>query len=179
MGKLSGFLVWLLIIITGSAASAQGNILLITYGADSQTIEGDNDHKQEIVVRVPTTIRYQLYMRLFDADVGGALDAEFGFGKGWDTRTRFDFYGAGRLESEIFAVDETKDNAWHTLARFAPEMGERVGNYYVFRLRVTGLNGDDGNVFDLFVSRNPDVNRKAKGVEIVSFEPTIRLPRKT
>ncbi len=176
MKKLTVFFLWFLIIT--SAASARENILLITYGSGSLTIEGDNDHEQEIVIRIPETIRYSLYLRIFDADVGGVLDAEFGFGKGWDTQTQFEFYGKNQLKSKVFAIDDAKDNVWHTFARFSPEEGEHVGNYYVFKLRAKGLNGDDGNVFDVFVSRNPDENRKTEGIEIVSYEPTIRLPKK-
>ncbi len=177
MKKFPLFLLWMLILTASPAMTQEHRILLITYGADSLTVEGDNDHEQEIIIRVPTEIRYWLYLRIFDADVGGNLDAAFGFGQNWDTRTEFDFVGAKRLRREIFAVDEEKDHAWHSFVRFSPEEGERINGHYQFKLRVRGLSGDDGNLFDLFISRNPNENRAAKGVEMFSYEPTIRLPR--
>jgi len=159
-------------------AAGQENIFLITYGADSKTIEGDNDYQQEIVIRVPDTVKDTLYLRIFDADVGGKWDAEFGFGKGFDSRTQFELYGAKRMKSEIIAADKSKDNLWYSFAYFDPKDGEPSDSSYIFRLRVTGLSGDDGNVFDVAVSRHPDENRPRKGVEILTYEPTLRLPRK-
>ncbi|QTA90208.1 PKD domain-containing protein [Desulfonema magnum] len=177
MNKLPGFLLWMLIIITTPGAFAQENILLITYGADSRTIEGDNDHQQEIIIRIPETVKDNLYVRIFDPDVGGVLDDKFGFHKGFDTKTRFTLYGAGQIKSEIFAADKTKDNSWHTFARFSPKEGDLKDGHYFFKLRIEGLEGDDGNVFDVAVSEFPDKNRKPGGAEIINYEPTIRLPK--
>ncbi len=159
-------------------AAGQEHIFLITYGADSKSIEGDNDYQQEIVIRVPETVRDRLYLRIFDADVGGAWDAEFGFGKGFDSQTQFELYGAELLKSEIIAADKSKDNQWYAFARFEAKNGEHSDGCYIFRLRIKGLNGDDGNVFDVAVSQRPDENRPRKGVEILTYEPTLRLPRK-
>jgi len=156
----------------------QKNIFLITYGADSLSIEGDNDHRQEVIIRVPETLEDKLYLRIFDMDTGGKWDAEFGFGKGWDSLTRFEFYGAELIRRETLGTDEARDDRWQTFASFLPRDGEKNAEKRVFRLWINGLSGDDGNVFDVTVSRFPDKNRKPDGAEIVSYEPTIRLPQK-
>ncbi len=178
MNKIPGFLLWILIIIATPGVFAQENILLITYGSDSRTIEGDNDHQQEIIIRIPATVKDNLYLRIFDPDVGGVLDDKFGFHKGFDTKTRFTLHGISQIKSETFAADETKDNAWHTFVRFSPKDGELRDDHYFFKLRIEGMDGDDGNVFDVAVSETPDENRKPAGVEMINYEPTIRLPKK-
>ncbi len=175
--KLVSFLVWLIIILTTiSAAFYQENILLITYGKDAHTIEGDNDYEQEIIIRVPMRTKNTLYMRIFDPDVGGSLDDKYRWS--WNTRTLFEFSGTDKtiIASEKFGVDPKKDKKWHTLARFNPNEGELQDEHYIFRLHVKGLAGDDGNVFDLFVSRYSDKNQKPDGVMMLNYEPTVRLP---
>jgi len=178
--KITGFILWLIIIIltTISAAFYQENILLITYGKDAYSIEGDNDYEQEIIIRVPKKIKNNLYMRIFDPDVGGSLDDKYNWS--WNTRTRFEFSGANNkiISGEEFGVDSKKDKKWYTLARFNPDDGELQDDYYIFKLHVKGLAGDDGNIFDLFVSRYSDKNQKQDGVVMLNYEPTVRLPEK-
>jgi PKD repeat protein len=170
------FLMLIILLTFPLSAMGEKNIMLITYGSDSKTVEGDNDYRQEIVIRIPADLKEDLYLRIFDPDVGGKFDDKFGFHRGFDTQTRFSLLGAGEIKSEIFGLDRAADNTWYEFARFSPQAGERAGDHYVFKLRIEGLKGDDGNVFDVAVSERPDENRSPEGTELFSYEPTIRLP---
>lgn len=70
---------------------AQESATLVTYGADAQTIERDDDFKQVNFFTIPKPTRSQsLYVRIFDPDVGGVWDQQYGK---WDSQTRFRLYG--------------------------------------------------------------------------------------
>lgn len=190
------FLPFLLIIILIQPSWAQKSTTLITYGSDASSIEGDDDFKQIIFFTIPkTTQRDSLYLRIFDPDVGGAWDQQYGE---WDSQTRFRLYGgkgaytaptvqtpfpkeedrlAGNLITDItFGVDKFSDNKWFTFASFIPTQGEEVDGNNVFKLVVEGVDGNDGNIFEVVVSIYPKRNELPKGLQIINYCPTISLP---
>lgn len=175
---------------------AQESATLITYGAGAKITEGDDDFKQIIFFIIPKTTRSDnLYLRIFDPDVGGAWDEQDG---PWDSLTRFRLYGgqgaytaptvrtpfpdeddrlAGDLiADETFGVNEFSDNKWLTYGTFSPLQGEEVGGAIIFKLVVDGVKGDDGNVFEVTVSTHPKRNNPPEGLKMINYCPTIRLP---
>ncbi|MFH1943478.1 MAG: PKD domain-containing protein [bacterium] len=184
------------ILFTGTTLSlAQEHILMITYGPEARTAEGDDDFKQIIFFQVPQAVSDSLFLRIFDADCGGIVDSPFG---DYDTKTRFQLFGgdaayssatvrnsypnaedirAGSLiMSEEIGVDAFKDNKWVNFAHFSPTSGEAVDGNYVFKLVVEGLNGNDGNIFNVAVSLNDKRNSAPEGLRVFSYAPTVRLP---
>ncbi len=170
---------------------------LVTYGSKAQTIEGDDDFLQVLFIRVPESLGVPFYIRLFDADCGGNLDARYT--KEWDTLTRFRLFGgkgaystpglrrptptqtdleAGKLlADETFGEDPFKDSRWHTFAKVLPEQGEKRGGFRYVKLVIEGKAGDDGNRFSVAVSLSPRRNRPPDGLSIFSYTPSIHLPR--
>jgi PKD repeat protein len=175
---------------------AQERASLVTYGADAQTAEGDDDFKQVIFFTIPKTAQSdRLHLRIFDPDVGGEWDQQYGE---WDTQTRFRLYGgqgaytaptarspfpeegdrlAGDLIADaIFGVNSFSDNKWFNYAAFTPAQGEEVEEIIVFKLVVDGVRGDDGNIFEVAISTHPKRNNPPDGLKIINYCPTIRLP---
>lgn len=175
---------------------AQERATLITYGADAKTDEGDDDFRQVVFFSIPkTTQSEKLHLRIFDPDVGGAWDQQYGE---WDTETRFRLYGgkgaytaptvrlpspdeadrtAGQLIVDTtFGISDFSDHKWFNYATFAPGQGEAIGRIIVFKLVVDGMRGDDGNVFDVAVSTDPKRNNPPEGLRIITYCPTMRLP---
>ena len=144
---------------------------LITYGPGAGTVEGDDDFSQVIFIKLPGEMRDTLYIRIFDADCGGKLDAKYS--GSWDTKTRFRLFGGNGaysipgikkptptqsdlvsgnlLADEEFGEEPYLDNQWHTFASIRPEDGERVGSFIYFKIVVEGKEGNDGNTFLLAV----------------------------
>ena len=171
---------------------------LITYGPGAGTVEGDDDFSQVIFIKLPGEMRDTLYIRIFDADCGGKLDAKYS--RSWDTKTRFRLFGGNGaysipgikkptptqsdlvsgnlLADEEFGEEPYLDNQWHTFASIRPEDGERVGSFIYFKIVVEGKEGNDGNTFLLAVSSEKHSNIVPDEVEIFTFAPTIRLPRR-
>ncbi|MBD3165901.1 PKD domain-containing protein, partial [bacterium] len=189
-------LVLMCMIIGGSltAAFASESTIFITYGADSRTTEGDNDFKQAVFFSIPASITDSLYLRIFDADVGGLNDAPYGE---YDTETRFRLYGGeGTITAEgarsplvrdgmfagtvlwdkTFGIDEFHDHKWSTFATVHTSHGELVEGDRVFKLVVEGLDGNDGNVFGVTMSHDPKRNDPPDDMKLLNFGPTIRLP---
>ena len=171
------------------AGSAQGTpVRLVTFGPEASPGKGDDDFTEEIYLRIPPGAPSPLYVRIFDPDIGGAEDEPNGL---WNTRTRFAVYGgegAGRrstpdagtrgslLAEAMFGEDAAADGRWTTLAEIDPHQGDPIAGGYLFRLRVEGIAGDDGNLYDLALSADPNAVRPVAGVEVLNERPTISIP---
>jgi PKD repeat protein len=170
---------------------------LITYGTDAGTVEGDDDFFQVVFIRVPEQMKGPAYVRIFDPDCGGEVDAMYR--REFNTRTSFkifggkgaysvpeiqiptpskaDLYAGVPLLEEEFGENPLLDNKWYTFAQIKPEEGERIGQYRFFKVVIEGKQGDDGNSFLIAISKDENRNTTLEEVDIFTFSPTIRLPR--
>ena len=184
----------LLLAPQATPVKAQGLPLLVTYGPGASTKEGDHDYKEVIFLRIPGGLSDTLFLRVFDADSGADHDLIYTRA---DTETRYRLYGgpgaftvptaaqlasgdadetAGVLLSESrHGRDPTLNDAWHTMASFTADQGEKIGDQVVFKLVVEGVSGDDANLFDVTVSLRQGRNLAPDGLEMFAFSPTIRV----
>jgi len=163
---------------------------LVTFGTRALQSEGDHDFRQFIRISVPDTAD-RLYLRVFDPDVGGQYDEAQ---RGFNTKTRFSLYGDGAsvrlyrdgegivqeeiegeaLDSAEFGYHEDLDGQWVTLFPMDAASGRADGSQRHFVLAVEGLSGNDGNVFDVVVSRSDTDNIPQQDVRLTSFAPTLQ-----
>lgn len=167
-----------LLCVGPSLVLAQQEALLITYGQAASSREGDPDHQQAIRIVIPASVTDTLFLRVFDADCGGGHDAASGE---WDTQTRLRLYDGQNTDSALLAervlgVDAFWDQQWHTFAKISPKPDSANTSDRILLFTVEGLAGDDGNVFNLTVSRSERDNQLVAGVRLQHDEPTIRLP---
>ncbi|HET6519196.1 MAG TPA: PKD domain-containing protein, partial [Geminicoccaceae bacterium] len=196
LGRLTVFAAAVCAAAAPAAVHGQEQPLSVTYGARAPTVEGDHDHREVILLTVPEGLRDRLYLRVFDADVGGEHDRIFGTAE--DTETRFTLFGGdgaltGAVPSDPDPVDEALtagepiaersytanaalDGRWSTLAAFSPEQGELVDGRRAFRLLVEGTAGDDANLYSVTLSLRDRRNLPPEGLEVFSFVPTVRVP---
>ena len=80
------------------------------------------------------------------------------------------------LREEIFVADPETDGEWVSLGAVRARQGEVIGDRAWFRLDVLGVDGDDGNGFNVDVSLSRDVHRRPEGLRMVAYQPTIRWP---
>jgi len=175
---------------------------LVTFGtAGSSPGNGDNDQVQVIFFEIPNTLTNTLYVRIFDADVGGSGLFDEQQGGTWDTATNFSLYGgsgtydaaarratfptttdpgisSGNLIlSQTFAVNATLDGNWYTFATVDPSQGQNIGGRRIFKLSVVGANsGDDGNRYSVALSTDPLTNVPPAGSRIFAYSWTFPLP---
>lgn len=168
---------------------------LVTFGKESQTEWGDDNFIQIIFFSIPADYQQPIYIRIFDPDCGGKHDECRG---GWNTKTRFSVYGGpgscsnkdaqrsnekGKYKSgtmlatKTFAADPKTDDNWYTFGPFNPSEGEDLPEYggRTFKVVVEGLNGDDGNMYRMFLSRKKDDNVKVDGAFAYYFKYKFRL----
>ena len=174
--------------LIGAAGQATADEpLSVVYGPAAKTTEGDHDHREVIYLSVPDNVTERLYLRVYDADTGGAHDTRYG--SGWDTEIRYVLHGgagaagprsapaAGTVLSDTTVAQQAAaDDAWQTLASFRPDSGDHVDGRYVFRLEVTGLAGDDGNLFGVTLSRRERRDATPAGLAVAAPAPTVRIP---
>jgi PKD repeat protein len=180
-----------------ASAGAQTQPLQVIYGPEASTEEGDYDYREVIFLRLPADATERFYLRVFDPDIGGAHDLIY---VSEDTQTRFRLFGgegaytaptvtepvpseedlhAGVLiEEVVLGFDPARDDAWITIAEFAADQGEKVGEHVLFKLTIEGMSGDDANLFDVAVSRRPNRNLAPSGLEMFAFSPSVRVVSK-
>lgn len=168
---------------------------ICTFSRDSDKEWGDDDFVQTFFFVVPDSWRKPVYIRVFDPDVGGKHDENH---LSFNSRTRFTVYGGqgahshpdargpepeGNFRSGIqlytrtFGTENKTDDRWVTLGPFNPAEGELqplIGGR-VFKIIIEGLQGDDGNLYKLFLSEAPDANIAVEGGNGFAYEYTFRL----
>jgi len=179
--------------------------LLVVYGPQANSREGDPDHIERLFFSLPAGVTGPLYLRLFDGETGGKWDSALGRLNG-ETGYRL-FGGAGAfsaaarpaqvgdgarppaedpaalpaasgvlLHEAVIGADGPADDRWQTLTAFDAGAGEGIGDRVWFRLDVVGVAGDDGNAFAATISRTADSNTTPEGMQAVAFAPTLRWP---
>jgi hypothetical protein len=172
---------------------------LITFGKNGSTSWGDDDFSQTFFLKVPKTQKEPIYVRVYDPDIGGALDEKK---VDFNTKCKFTVYGGPHtwtdadaqggnpegsydsgtlIATKTFGVDPKYDTTWYTFGPFNPTEGEWVENMggYVFKVIAEGIVGDDGNIYKYFLSTRPDRNLKIEGANAFTYEYTFRLPNNT
>jgi hypothetical protein len=166
-----------------------------TFSKDSDRSWGDDDFVQVFFFVVPESYKKPLYIRVFDPDLGGTFDENHA---AFNSKTRFSVYGGTRAHSEpaaqspetdgnyksgvllrtqVFGEDKKLDNRWYTMGPFNPAEGElqpQIGGR-VFKVVIEGMEGDDGNLYRLFLSSEPNSNENIEGGNGFAYEYTFRL----
>lgn len=169
---------------------------LTVFGKNAQISFGDDDFVQIYFFTIPEKSNDPFYVRVFDPDLGGGVDEKAG--AGFNTKTKFSFYGGkgahsvkdaqgqspkGNYKSGVFITGKTfgedvqLDGQWYEFGPFNPKEGELQPEYggYVFKMVIEGLEGDDGNLYKLFLSSQKDKNVKVEGGNAFCYEYTFRL----
>lgn len=176
---------------TAAVAAIEGEPpLSVVYGPKASTAEGDSDFREVLLISVPAGGGQPLFLRVFDADTGGAHDTIAG-GRA-DTVTRFTVYGGDG--AAVMPVDPSAaptgtpigrreigdepafDARWATVVALDPRKAATVGDRAVFRVEVEGVSGDDGNVLTVAVSERDTRQATPSDLRIESAQPTVRVP---
>jgi len=169
---------------------------LVTFGKDGKTSWGDNDFYQVWFITILKESKEQFYIRVFDPDCGGEHDEIQGE---FNSKTLFSVYGGvgvdpeantesqginkgdnyksgNLLASSVFGAEAKYDNNYYTFGPFNPaegELNERWG--YIFKIVCEGVDGDDGNLFRYFISRDPDNNIPVEGSNAITYSYSFRM----
>ncbi|MBL4710767.1 MAG: hypothetical protein JKY48_20275 [Flavobacteriales bacterium] len=171
---------------------------LVSFGKNADINWGDDDKIQIYFFSVSRENSAPIYIRIFDPDVGGAIDQINN--SVFDTKCSFSLYGGPqsyshkdargvnpvgnfrsgiRLSSVTFGKDSEYDGKWYTIGPINPQEGEfdKEMDAYVFKLIIEGLSGDDGNLYRLFLSSSGTNNVKVEGGNAFTYEMTFCLKR--
>jgi PKD repeat protein len=182
--------------------AAQPAPLMVVYGPEAPTREGDVDHVEHLHISLPADFADRLYLRVFDPEPGGAHDTRYGRSPAVST-TLFRLSGGegafsaaprpaaavdgapasaaataasgGRVLAERrFDPASPTDDGWVTLIPFRAADGEVIDGRATFRLDVIGEAGDTGNAFTVEASLSPDRSDQPAEVRLFAHQPTIR-----
>ncbi|MCC6370646.1 MAG: hypothetical protein IT236_06570 [Bacteroidia bacterium] len=190
------FFLFCSVLMAQEVPSSQENIpYLVTFGLNSEHSWGDDDFSQTIFFMIPKGQTAPIYIRVYDPDTGGELDET---NAGWNTKMKYSIYGGKGaytdkdaqnvnpvgnyksgvlIDSRVFGSETSTDKKWVTFGPFNPVLGEYVKNMdsYLFKLVIDGLAGDDGNLYKVFLSINPNENVSVEGANAFAFEYSVRL----
>ena len=173
---------------------------LITFSKEAPSAWGDDDNTQVFFAFIPFDYQEAFYIRVFDPNVGGMLDAAYG-DEEFDSKTQFSIYGGegahsnpdaqktdpvGEFKSgvlldyKVFADEEKYDMQWVSFGPFNPVEGEYDAslNGYIFKIIAEGLDGNDGNLYSYFLSQQGNDNKAIDGANAFTYEYTFRLKNK-
>lgn len=172
---------------------------LTNFGKAAKTSFGDDDYVQIYFFVVPEKSNDPFYIRVYDPDCGGTIDEKVA---NFNTKTKFSFYGGkgahsnkdaqgqtpkGNFKSGVyitgktFGEDAKYDANWYEFGPFNPKEGELQpeNGGYVFKMVVEGIEGDDGNLYKMFLSSSKDKNVKVEGANSFCYEYTFRIDEKS
>ncbi len=190
------------ILILGQAIPSDSENIenLITFSKDAPSQWGDDDNVQTFFAFIPFDYNEPFYIRIFDPNVGGFLDAAYG-DKVFDSSTQFSIYGGEGAHSDpdaqgidpvgnyksgtlldykVFSDEKKYDMQWVTFGPFNPIEGEydKSLNGYIFKIIAEGLEGNDGNLYSYYLSRHDNLNKPIDGANAFTYEYTFRLKSK-
>lgn len=188
----------------GLAQTSDEEALLILYGPGAATREGDTDRREQIFFSVPASERNRLYVRIYDPEVSGKNDFPYGPTSDSETTFRVfggtgafseasrpvqqetgarepaqvdtaPILGPGKLIREkAYGNDPKTDGRWINLTPVRARQGEVIDDRAWFRIDIQGTGGNDGNIYSVAVSRSRDRMREPEGLEMFSYQPTVR-----
>lgn len=168
---------------------------VVTFSKGASLKYGDDDFTQTFFFVIPENTTKPFFIRVFDPETSGKHDEIYGPA---NTKTRFSVYGGKgsytekdaqnenpkgnfksgvMLTSKVFEGSTQYEDNWYVMGPFNPKEGEIRPNEpgYVFKLLIEGLEGDDGNLYKLFLSSEQNSNVKVEGANSFCYEYTFRL----
>lgn len=168
---------------------------LMTFGPKAEKSWGDDDFSQTFFFVVPENYKDQVFIKVFDADIGGLVDELNGT---FDTQMTYSVYGGkdsynhpdargtdptgnyksgNLLASKSFGVNPRYDNNWYVFGPFNPTEGEYIKQYggYIFKVICDGVSGNDGNMYRYFMSTSATINKAIEGGYAFAYEYSFRM----
>lgn len=169
------------------SAVLEQNLLLIA-GQQAARAEGDLYHRAVFYLEIPPQVTGTIYVRIFDADLGGSHDnwrdgseAYYHlYGKGglnWNLRSILDPVGARTPLADLrLGVSKYYDDQWRTIAALDVNDADLKNDTRYFQLVVDGVKGAAINRYQVFVSAQEKENQPIDGLRILSPSVTLHLP---
>ncbi|MBF0253659.1 MAG: PKD domain-containing protein [Candidatus Omnitrophica bacterium] len=124
---------------------------LYVFGPEGDPLMGKEDSLQELFVDVPASTSHNVTLRVFDPDTSGTTDWRTDVETNpWNTTTEFTVFGKTKLDSKSFTTEY--DGQYYTFGPYSKDQGEKVGDFYRFRLVAKGTAGDDQNLFKVEIT---------------------------
>ncbi|MBL7081597.1 MAG: PKD domain-containing protein [Candidatus Omnitrophica bacterium] len=121
------------------------------FGPEGSQEYGAEDHELVLFVDLSEEETRNVVIAVYDPNTGGRKDWRENTANPWDTLTEFAVYGNKLLDKEQFG-EEGYDREYFQFGPYSKEQGEKVDNFYRFRLEVKAIQGDDANLFKVKIS---------------------------
>jgi hypothetical protein len=168
---------------------------LMVFGKEAETSWGDDDFSQTFFFLLPKDYDQPVFIWVYDPDIGGKVDEINGV---WNTRATYSIYGGKGcwsdedaqgtdpvgnyksgtlLATRTFGENPRYDENWYVFGPFNPLEGEYVERWdgNVLKIIVEGVEGDDGNLYQFFMSNSPTERVSIEGANAFAYEYSFRM----
>jgi hypothetical protein len=168
---------------------------LMVFGNKAETSWGDDDFSQTFFFLLPADYDKPVFIWVYDPDVGGDVDEKNGE---WDTRVTYSIYGGKGtwsdedaqgteptgnyksgtlLATRAFGENPRYDQDWYVFGPFNPLEGEYVERWdgNVLKCIIEGVSGDDGNLYQFYMSNSPTEREPIEGANAFAYEYSFRM----
>jgi len=122
------------------------------FGPDGDRYLGAEDNELILYIDVPEAEYNDILISVYDPDTGGKRDLRTSNDNPWDTVTGFAVWGEELLDKEEFGAEEDYNQKYFKFGPYSKTQGEKIDNFYRFRVVVKALKGDDENLFKFKIS---------------------------
>ncbi|CAK8718439.1 hypothetical protein GMJAKD_07670 [Candidatus Electrothrix aarhusensis] len=179
-------IILLLLLSCANASAAEKQNFFITTGPE---VTEENFQRFVFFFSVDSTYNDKLFVRIFDADFGGALDLGYK-----DSKVRYLVYGGRNIKQNLRGIEEPLpeqsplaslelgenlfyDNRWRSIAALNPVDGRLLPDGRVlFQLVVDGISGPGSNKFQVFISADETNNIAIPGLRLFSPAVNVQVP---
>lgn len=175
----------LMLLLSADIASAEKQNFFIITGP--QVIE-ENFQRFVFYFSMDQGAADKLFVRVFDADFGGALDMDYA-----DSTVRYLIYGGANIKQNLRSIQDPLprtaplaalelreslfyDNRWRSIAALNPADGQLADGRILFQLVVDGLSGPGSNKFQLFISADDKKNRAVPSLRLYAPAVNVQVP---
>lgn len=167
----------------------------MVFGNKAETSWGDDDFSQTFFFLLPKEYDQPVFIWVYDPDIGGNVDEINGV---WDTKVTYSIYGGKGcwsdedaqgtdpvgnyksgtlLATRTFGENPRYDQNWYVFGPFNPLEGEYVERWdgNVLKIIVEGVEGDDGNLYQFFMSNSPTERVSIEGANAFAYEYSFRM----
>ncbi|MCI5165472.1 MAG: PKD domain-containing protein [Candidatus Electrothrix sp. GM3_4] len=168
-----------------NALAAEKQNFFITTGPE---VIDENFQRFVFFFSVDGSCKDKLFVRIFDADFGGALDLNYK-----DSKVRYLMYGGRNIKQHLRKIDDPLpqapplaslelgenplyDSRWRSIAALDPTDGRLPDGRIVFQLVVDGIVGPGNNKFQVFISADEKNNTAIPGLRLFSPAVNVLVP---
>lgn len=149
------------------------------YNMNLFELSGKDAKDSIFFIEIPKSYSHKIFIRIFDADIGGAYDKQ-----AQDSEVNYNLYGKDYIDNSesgqppLLTLKLKKnryyDNQWRTLGELNLSQGQAKDEKIIFKL-TAGITGNGNNKYKIYISSEDKLNKPVKQAILYSHVLNLAL----